>query len=275
MAAVVRVFDGDHLRAELVRRGGATLCVTFDYRRLDRAGFGPLSPSRQIAAAGHDQLMIATRGNDWFINPDTPALEAVCRPLRASYGAARALGFSMGGYGAFRFSRTLNLGHVVAVSPQVSIAPDMVPFDRRYRQEGRLFDSALGDLTALHDPALQGAILCDSLNLLDLTHARMLQVLFPALRLIRLPGGGHPCTQVLRAISRTGLIQRLALGEAAAAGALQQAHRQARGQSAGYWTALGRAAAARRPDLAAAAGWRAANLAAADTGRVDEDGDSA
>ena len=109
----------------------------------------------------------------------------------------------------------------------------------------------------------------------SLTHARMLQVLFPALRLIRLPGGGHPCTQVLRAISRTGLIQRLALGEAAAAGALQQAHRQARGQSAGYWTALGRAAAARRQDLATAAGWRAANLAAADTGGVDEDGDSA
>ena len=275
MADVARVFDGDHLRADLVRRGGATLCVTFDYRRLGRAGFGTLSPSQQIAAAGHDQLMIATRGNDWFINPDTLALEAVCRSLRASYGAARALGFSMGGYGAFRFSRTLGLGHVMAVSPQVSIATDIVPFETRYRQEARLFDTALGDVTALHDPAVQGVILCDPLNLLDLTHAHMFQVLFPAVTLIRLPGGGHPCTQVLRAIGRTGLIQRLALGEVAAAVALQQAHRRARGHSPFYWTALGRAAAARRPDIAAAARHYAANLAADHTGGVDEDGDSA
>lgn len=275
MSVPVRVFDGDHLRADLVRRGGRMLCVTFDYRRLDRAGFGAMTPSGRIAAAGQDQLMIATRSNDWFINPDTTALEAVCRSLRHDYAAARALGFSMGGYGAFRLADSLSLGHVVAVSPQVSIAPGVVPFETRYRREALGFDADLGAMVGRNDPRLQGVILCDSLNLPDLTHARMLQVLFPAVRLIRLPGGGHPCTRVLRAAGRSGLIQRLAFGEAWAAGALQRAHRLARGGQPDYWAALSRATAARRPDLATAARQRAAFLATAATGGVDGDPDSA
>lgn len=275
MTDVVRIFDGAHLRADLVRRGGDRLMVTFDYRRLDRTGFGEIAPSRQFAQAGFDQLMIATRGNDWFINAETTALEAACLRLRADYGIARALGFSMGGFGAFRFARSLGLHHVVAVSPQVSIAPHVVPFETRYRREARVFDPGLADMTALCDPALEGDILIDPFNLNDLTHARMLQLVFPRVRLIRLPGGGHPCTHVLRATRRARLVQALAIDPAAGAAALRQAHRAGRGGTVAYWQALTRAAGRLHPGLATQAAQNAAKLTAGPYDGVDDDRDSA
>ena len=275
MTQVTRIFDGAHLRADLVRGGHDRLMVTFDYRRLDRSGFGPSEPSRRFADEGFDQLLIATRDNDWFINAETRALEGACAALRGDYAAARALGFSMGGFGAFRLARALGLDHVVAVSPQVSIAPDVVPFETRYRREARAFDPALGDMTALYDPALSGDILIDPFNLNDLTHARMLQVLFPRVRLIRLPGGGHPCTRILRAARRSGLVQGLAMDPATGAAPLRQAHRGARAGHASYWQALARTARPLHPAIAAQAADRAAKLAASGDDGVDADGDSA
>ncbi|MFZ3581562.1 alpha/beta hydrolase [Loktanella sp. DJP18] len=270
-----RIFDGAYLRADLVRRGSDRLMVTFDYRRLDRTGFAEVAPSRQFADAGFDQLIIATRDNDWFINAETTSLEAACLRLRGDYRIARALGFSMGGFGAFRFARALGLGNVVAVSPQVSIAPGVVPFETRYRREARAFDPGLGDMTALHDPALEGDILIDPFNLNDLTHARMLQLVFPRVRLIRLPGGGHPCTRVLRAVRRAGLVQALAIGPATGATHLRQAHRAGRGGTVAYWHALSHAAGRLHPRLAAQAAQNAAKLTTGTDDGVDDDRDSA
>ena len=272
---ITRVFDGTHLRADLVRHGGDRLMVTFDYRRRDRNGFGTTAPSQQFAQGGFDQLLIATRDNDWFINADTRALEAACRDMRRSYRLASALGFSMGGFGAFRYARALGLDRVVAVSPQVSIAPQVVPFETRYHREARAFDPALGDMTTLHDPALAGDILIDPFNLSDLTHARMIQVLFPRVRLIRLPGGGHPCTRVLRGARRAGLLQALAMDPASGGMPLREAHRAARRDSATYWQGLHRAAQAKHPALAARARQNGAKLAIDHDDGVDDAGDSA
>ncbi|GGJ00198.1 hypothetical protein GCM10011320_03730 [Neoroseomonas lacus] len=47
-------------------------------------------------------------------------------PRRISYG------FSMGGYGAIKHSRILGATHVLAMSPQWSIRPDVAPWERRY-----------------------------------------------------------------------------------------------------------------------------------------------
>ena len=275
MTGPVRIFDGARLRADLVRGGGTRLMVTFDHRRLDRDGFGPFDPSAQFAAAGFDQLQIATRDNDWFINAETRALEDACRALRGGYAAAHALGYSMGGFGAFRLAGALGLAHVVAVSPQVSIAPDVVPFETRYSAEARRFDAALGDMTALFDPDLSGDILIDPFNLEDLTHARMLQILFPAVRLVRLPGGGHPATQILRGAGRTWQVQALAMDPARGSGALRQTHRATRGGAPAYWQARARAAARGHPRAAAHAAEMAAKLAARDRDGVDGGGDSA
>ena len=269
-----RIFDGAHLRADLVRNGGKRLMVTFDYRVTGRTGFGNLTPSDQFAAAGFDQLMIATRANDWFVNPDITLLEDVCATLRDGYGSAHAIGFSMGGYGAFRLAGALRLDHVVAVSPQISIDSRIVPFESRYNRESRLFDPVLGDMIAHVNRHLRGTILVDDLNVNDLTHARMLQVVFPQVRLVRLSGGGHPSTRVLRAARRTGTLQRLAMQPQTGPAAVLNAHRAARGAQAVYWSAIARAASARHPAWAARARQTAAKLKAATPDGVDAVRDS-
>jgi S-formylglutathione hydrolase FrmB len=58
-------------------------------------------------------------------------------------------GFSMGGYGAFRFARATNATYVTAISPQFSIHPDVVPFDKRYGADAAGFERDLSDLTRL------------------------------------------------------------------------------------------------------------------------------
>ena len=70
-----------------------------------------LSPSAFAA----DRLTVML---DWFINPDTARIEAILEKLTSHYKAAHMQGFSMGGYGAFRFARATNATYVTAISPQ-------------------------------------------------------------------------------------------------------------------------------------------------------------
>ena len=254
------LFDGAHLRAAHIAGRRDRLIVTFDFRQTNRAGFGPLTHSSGFARQGYGQVFINTAANDWFINPDTAALEDALRPLAARYASVGLLGYSMGGYGALRFAAALGAGSAVLISPQVSIAPEVVPFDRRYRAEGRRFDAALGDLGPCAVPGLTGLILLDPFVAHDLQHARMITALFPGLGLARLGFGGHPAIRVMRGANAAWWVQRAAAQEHPAARPILTAHRAARAGSAGYWLRLARHAAARRPGIAAAARARAAAL---------------
>ncbi|KPP90415.1 MAG: hypothetical protein HLUCCA08_15750 [Rhodobacteraceae bacterium HLUCCA08] len=243
------VFDGTHLRAVLVNADARRLMVTLDYRMSGRAGFAPFTPSRNFARNGFAQLSIKSARNDWFVNPDTLALERVLAGLAGRYQAVHAIGYSMGGYGAFRFAPALGITRIVAVSPQVSIDPALVPWDRRFRAEARGFDAALGGLTPLD--SVTGAILVDPFNRLDLWNALSLQALYPAVGLARAAFGGHPATAVLSDAGIGWTPQRQAQTGAPSAAALTEAHRRARRVSTSYWRALARATARTRPGVAA------------------------
>ena len=258
--SVARLFEGAHLRAEIVRAGHRRLMVSFDWRVVGRDGFSEFSPNRNFLAGGFDQLWIGSAANDWFVNPETEALEAALAGIANGYDEVRAIGFSMGGYGAFRLSRSLGITRVVAVSPQLSISQRHAPFEWRYRTEAKTFDADLGDLSVHADPGLAGHVLVDDLNAADLAHAHALQALCPALRLVRLTGGGHPATLVLREARRAGKVQHLAMDPARGLVPLLAAHRAARAGQAGYWTRLALAAEPRRPACADAARLRARAL---------------
>lgn len=260
MTAFVPIFDGDHLRASHSQGTRPMVMATFDYRKIGRTDFTPANHSSGYARQGFGQLTVRTRLNDWFINPDTEALESALAGAAAPYRRRQALGYSMGGYGVLRFAAALGLQAAVLVSPQVSIAPGVVPFDRRYLAEGRGFDPVLGDLGPRAVPGMAGLILIDPFVRADLIHARMIQALFPRLSVLRLNFGGHPSIRVLRAEGKAGLVQREAALPRMTGTAIRQAHRDGRRGSAGYWERLARHAAARRPALAALARARAAAL---------------
>lgn len=255
------LFNGAHLRARLFNGHHPRLLATFDFRHEGRGGFIEKGPARGFDRHGWAQLMVRVARNDWFVNAETEALEVALAPVAARYERVQGLGYSMGGYGAFRFAQVLGAQAVVAVSPQVSIHPEVVPFDRRYRRESAGFDPALGDLSTRAMSALGGVILVDPWKPLDLVHARLLQEIFPGVRIARVAGGGHPATGLLGEAGRGWVVQREARSAPPRAQPILSAHRAARSALPSYWHALARRAEPHRPDLAARARARAAEAA--------------
>lgn len=226
------IFDGAHLRAVLHPARSALLMVTFDYRMNDKADFSADAHSTTFARMGHAQLCIKTRSNDWFINPDTAALQSALPAVAARFDRVQMLGFSMGGYGALRFAAALGARSVVAVSPQVSIDPAVVPFETRYIAAG--FDKVLGELALHPKPDLAGLLVVDPFAANDLRHARMIQTLFPQLALVRLNFGGHPAFQVVREVDKSWTLHHAAMARNPDPKLILAAHRAGRRGSQGY-----------------------------------------
>jgi len=247
------VFDGDLIKAKLRQNGGRTLIVTFDYRRLHRDGFDTQPPTARFRQAGVDQLHVFAARNDWFINTETPALEAALADAATGYDRVRVFGYSMGGYGAFRFAKSLGAREVVAVSPQATIAPDAVPDDRRYRREARRFDAEAGALVGRGTDRMRGFIAVDPFRPIDMAHARLIQAEFPSVEIARLPFGGHPATKALAGARRRLAPHDAILADAVSAANLVALHRAVRAESIDYWKEMAKWADRKRPQLADAA----------------------
>jgi hypothetical protein len=246
VSAEARLFDGAHLRASLFASGGESgLVVTFRHRLGEPGAFSPASPLARARGAGMAHLYLQSRANDWFVNPETPALEAALAPLVRRHARRVAIGFSMGGYGALRFAGVLGLQQVLLISPQVSIDPADVPWDPRYRADAGGFDPDLGDLARRAVPGLRGLLIFDPFRPLDARHADRIGGLFPALHLTRFALGGHPATRVLGEGAGVGpLTARLIEGGVNRRDALAL-HRRARRGSQLYRSKLAQALSVR------------------------------
>jgi pimeloyl-ACP methyl ester carboxylesterase len=230
-----RIFDGNHLRASLFNPDAPRLFVTFRQRLSDPGSFSEARPVQAFVKRDHSHLYIQSLNNDWYINPETSALADVLRRVSMRYKRVLAIGFSMGGYAALRFSKPLRLKQLIAVSPQYSIAPGVVPWDRRYHDCADGFDRVAGDLATAARKHLTGMILCDPFKPLDMMHAEMIQMVFPKLSICRLSGGGHPASRVLREGGHFGDFQRLLLSKDADPAKVIDMHRSSRHESGLYW----------------------------------------
>jgi len=228
------VFSGEHLRATMFNGEASRLLITFSFREAGRKDFNPAQMSYSAQKRGFAQLCIATRRNDWFINNDTYALENTLKTLCPHYETVHMMGFSMGGYGAFRFARAARANYALAVSPQFSIHPDVMPFDKRFHHDATGFDKALGDLVTYAKPGLQGVIVADHFSPLDLVNAQMIQEVFPRVKLARLGFGGHPATALLRRAGQSGVVQKMALECPPQPEPIIATHREARLDDAEY-----------------------------------------
>ncbi|AKO96186.1 hypothetical protein MALG_00995 [Marinovum algicola DG 898] len=256
------LFDGALLRATLFNPGQRGLFVSFRQRLAEPGHFGDPRPVRSFTNAGMSHLHLQSRWNDWYINPETEALEAALVGHAAGYDDACAMGFSMGGYAAFRFAAALRLRRIIAVSPQFSISPRQVPFDRRYRDCASGFDDVLGDLSPRGAP-VQGVILADPFRSLDIRNAALIAMAFAGMRIARLAGGGHPATAVLRDAGRFGKLQAQLGKPRVPVRRIVMLHRNARRRSPTYWRHLAaQAEKTGRHALARTARARAATLAA-------------
>ncbi len=246
------VFDGALLRARLTRprEGGQVLYVTFRQRLDEPGSFSDDPPVRQALIRGMAHLHLQSSWNDWYLNAETPALEAALRSLRAGFTAARAVGYSMGGYAALRLAVALDLTQALVISPQFTLDRRVIPEERRYR-EASDYDSALGELTRHGKPDLQGVTVFDPSHPLDPIHARLIARAMPGMKPATCMFGGHPATQGIRAGGGFRTFQALGLDGDLNARAVVHLHRTLRAQSSRYWHFRAKACLARGKTAAA------------------------
>jgi pimeloyl-ACP methyl ester carboxylesterase len=233
-----RLFDGASLRADLFNGSAQRLFVSFRQRVGVPGSFSDATPVRNFTGNGFAHLYLQSKHNDWYVNSETEALESVLEGHCTRYTDAVAMGFSMGGYAALRFARVLGLSNVVLVSPQVSIHPKVVPWDRRDRDCAGGFDRTLGDLAIHGATGVCGLMLFDPFRPKDRRNSDAIGDLFPGIQSCWLAGGGHPATQILRAadgfkalqsgLREGGLVRRDILN----------LHREARAGAPAYWRRL-------------------------------------
>ncbi|HEX3860521.1 MAG TPA: hypothetical protein VHY35_02400 [Stellaceae bacterium] len=85
-----------------------------------------------IEKAGYAAIGLVCKRNCWFPSADIEWTLSILNPLLRPYKNIVLYGFSMGGYGAVKFSRHLAASCVISLSPQYSIDPnDVFPHDRR------------------------------------------------------------------------------------------------------------------------------------------------
>lgn len=261
------VFDGADLRADLFNADAPSLFVTFRQRLATPGAFDTPRPVRSFVDRGYAHLHLQSRRNDWYINDETAALDAALRVACARYGRVVGMGFSMGGYAALRFSKALGLRQLIAVSPQFSLSPRVVPQDRRYRDCAGGFDDALGNLAMHGRGDLSGVVLFDPFKPLDRLNAGLIAKTFPRMHLCRLAGSGHPATRVLREGGQFSALQKLLWRGQVMPADVTTLHRQSRRVSPLYWSQIANIAARRgHMTLASHAGGRAVALAALQVG---------
>ncbi|WP_224826442.1 alpha/beta hydrolase [Cognatishimia sp. MH4019] len=252
------VFADDRLRATLHALDARRLVVTFDNRKLGKADFEPRDPARNFLNAGFAQLHIETKANDWFINASTPALEVALAKLRGRFHQVKAIGFSMGGYGALRLSGALGIDEVALISAQISIDRAVVPFETRYKREAKRFSAETGALDSAN-PNLGGVICYDPFHRLDSAHAALIAAAFPKIKRVPMALGQHPATNILREQRAIGKVQKQVV-QGFDAVALKADHRAACRITALYWERLAEKAAPRHPDWARQAQQRAKQI---------------
>jgi lysophospholipase L1-like esterase/tetratricopeptide (TPR) repeat protein len=206
-------------------------CYT-DRRTLDREGFGEgFFVSRAVNA-----IHVLSRDNDWYLLPDIErALSAAAKAVE-SFDRVSAYGSSMGAYAAIRLGKLAGATTAIALSPQFSIDPRLVPFEDRWNPDARRLDYEIERRLGLKGFVSSADVFYDPGNR-DARHVELFRGCLEV-RDIRLPDCGHPVTGFL---AEVGLLERAVLE--AAQGTLDRAvfEREAlemRGRSPQYYATL-------------------------------------
>jgi tetratricopeptide (TPR) repeat protein len=200
------LFRSPDLVVRKVGDHGKSCCViTFDsftdFREVDRSGFGEAF----LDGAGVDAIHIIPRENTWYQQPEMLEAMACVHDATREYARVVSYGSSMGGYAALRFAGVAGATAALALSPQYSIDPALVPWEERWLEPGKHFRPVWEG--KLPFPALPEAYVAyDPLNV-DRKHIALLaqHMRFES---IRLEQGGHPVTGFL---AETGMLKRLIL----------------------------------------------------------------
>ena len=199
------VFSSKHIRLEysgpspeaLGQMGNPRVVVAFapfDYPfSMDAEGWGAASFTKRKIS----HVCVFHSAEDWHQNDDFfPAMHA-CRAFFGPHIDITSYGFSMGGYAALLGAKTLGAERAVAVSPQFSIDPEVVRFERRYGLQWAAMGGWKFDLfERMKDSRTHHIVLYDPLHNQDRKHELRLPKPASYTRCL-LHGVGHAGLQAL------------------------------------------------------------------------------
>jgi len=244
IAAAQELFRSDELLVRRIGGLGSAICyVTFasytDDRTLDRPGFG----EDHFRARGIDAVHVLSRENRWYQHPELDEALAAVAAATKGYEQVIAYGSSMGGFAALRYGATCGATVGLALSPQYTVDPAAVPFDRRWAED--VARIAFRDDDRL--PALpRQYIAFDPCDPHDRQHFELFAARSPT-QGVPVPHGGHPVgsylveTDMLRA-----LLQGIEAGSFDAHAYARELRRHRR-RSGHYFYILARRTPAYRP----------------------------
>jgi hypothetical protein len=214
-ASRVVIYDGPRLRLEYTGpTDPARVLVAFppfDYPfHTDQGGWGTKSFTKRSMA----HVCVFHRDEDWHQHDEF--FDAM-RACRAYFGAApelTAYGFSMGGYGAFLGAQALDASRAIAVSPQSSIDPNVVRFERRYRDQWAKMDGWCHDLRDHLDDKRSYTVMVDPMHGQDKKHEARLPKPAQYSRVL-LHGAGHAGIQTIVDMGQSAALFDLLRGDIA------------------------------------------------------------
>ncbi len=168
--------------------------ITFDSytdtRILDRPGFGELF----FLSLGINAVHVISRDNDWYQYPEIEDACAVISAKTQGFDGVISYGSSMGGYAAIRLGRLAGAQKAIAISPQFSIDPTVVPFEHRWDTDATRIDFS-SECTLKDQFVDLSYIIYDPTNL-DRKHVDLYR---PHTNVfdIRIPNSGHPAGGLL------------------------------------------------------------------------------
>jgi pimeloyl-ACP methyl ester carboxylesterase len=205
-ASPIPVYERDGNKVYFVPGEGSRAIVCFPNRRqgasLTRdSGFA----ESFLTSRGIPGFYLHRAYNDWFQSADMMEMIVAIREAAAPFDELITYGSSMGGYGALRYASALGAKRAVAISPQYSIDPKKVPWEKRWRDEAALITFHHDDMTGAWNGA-DAYVIYDPVHA-DGRHVRQLETFGPIHRL-PLPGSNHPSGW---ALNEMGVMQQTAL----------------------------------------------------------------
>ena len=172
---------------------------------LDREGFG----EGFFLSRGVNAIHVIPRENHWYLLPDVEI--ALGRAAEAAEACERvsSYGSSMGAYAAIRLGGLAGASTAIALSPQFSIDPRVVPFEKRWIQDARRLDYAIERRLASRGFVASAFVFYDPSDP-DARHVALYRPLLK-MREIRLVDCGHPVSGFL---AQAQLLEGAVLGAA-------------------------------------------------------------
>ncbi len=158
---------------------------------------------------GYSVLGLIAHRKDWYRNEDTPRILTELREAGLFEGFRRIvfIGASMGGFAALTYAKLVPGAAVLTFSPQSTLAPRIVPFDKRYKGAQRRYDwksRDFRDAAGSFDTASDVTIIYDPFVPEDKAHAARLTG--DNVTQLRAPFMGHQAIRMLKSIGALPII---------------------------------------------------------------------